>query len=138
MQLDAPIIAACALVPGLLRSALVLLPEGLLIGGTGAESTLDHEPLVRAATACLVARGVPVLTERPLARFVEYAFVSADELVVIQRGRSDERLALAAVCTREPNLALVLSATRQAIARLEASVILDERSSSATIDEWSR
>ena len=128
MQFDAQIVAACALVPGLVRSALVLLPEGILIGGIGAESALDHEPLVRAAMACLVARGAPVLTERPLASFVEYAFVSTDELVVIQRGRSDERLALATVCTRDPNLALVLSATRQAITRLEESVILDEHS----------
>jgi hypothetical protein len=126
MRFSDQILAACELVPGLLRSALVLLPEGLLIGGTGVETILDHEPLVRAALACLVARGAPVLTERPLASFVEYAFVADNELVVIQRGRHDSRLALAAVCTRDPNLMLVLSATRRAILTLEESIVLDE------------
>jgi hypothetical protein len=121
MKLDPLIDEACAQVPGLMRSALIVLPEGLLIGGLGAESALDHEPLARAAVACMrdgESAGSP--------GFVECAFVSEAELVVIQRGRKDARLALAVVCTREPNLALVLSASRRALQRLEGRVVLDE------------
>ncbi len=120
------IVSAAAHVPGLVRSALVLLPEGLLLGGTGAESSLDHEPLVRAALACLGGGGAALVTDAPPSSFVEYAFVSNHELVVIQRGRSDARLVLAVVCTREPNLALVLDGSRRAMRTLEGSIAGDE------------
>jgi hypothetical protein len=117
---DESIARACELVPGLVRCALVLLPEGLLIGGFGAESVLDHEPLVRSAARCLAARPTPAIGDRA-ATFVEYLFVIEDQLVVIQGGRRDARLALAVTCTREPNLAFVLSSTRQAIRAVEDS-----------------
>jgi hypothetical protein len=110
---DDAIARACELVPSLVRCALVLLPEGLLIGGIGADSVLDHEPLIRSA-----------IGDGPPARFVEYLFVIDDQLVVIQGGRGNTRLALAVVCTREPNLALVLNATRRAVSIIEESLDL--------------
>jgi hypothetical protein len=126
MRFDDRVLDVCAVVPGLLRCALVVLPEGLLIGGTGAEHVLDQEPLVRVARACMGAPIRPIVVDSSPPRFVEYAFVLRTEIVVIQRGRNDSRLALATACSRKPNLALVLSATRQAIQALEGSIALDE------------
>jgi hypothetical protein len=121
---DDAIARACVLVPSLVRCALVLLPEGLLIGGIGADSVLDHEPLIRSAMRCLTVRATPAIGDGPPARFVEYLFVIDDQLVVIQGGRGNTRLALAVVCTREPNLALVLNATRRAVSIIEESLDL--------------
>lgn len=125
MDLNARIASACEAVPGLVRAAVALVPDGLLIGGLGATSSWEHEPLLRSAMACLAAQGSPSISVNP-ASFVEYLFVVEDQLIVIQCGRRDPRLALVAVCTREPNLAFVLSTTRRAIAALEECIDLAE------------
>lgn len=111
---------ACDGLPGLVQSALVMLPEGLLLGGTGGASALDHEPLVRAAEGCFASFDAD---DSLAERMFEYVFVSIDRIVVIQRGRNDTRIALAVVCTRAANLALVMSASRQALLTLEASLV---------------
>lgn len=118
------IAAACALVPGLVHGALVLLPDGILLGGVGATSVLDHEPLLRSATRCLAVRPMPAIGAETPSAFVEYVFVLHDQLVVIQGGRRDPRLALAVACSREPNLMWVVSSTRRAIETLETTIDL--------------
>src|SRR5262245_3530583 len=106
MDLDRSVANACQAVPGLVRAALALLPEGFLVGGVGAHSTFEHEPLVRSAKRCLE---VPVQASLvPAVPYVEYLFVIDDQLIAIQRGRKDPRLVLIVACTREPNLAFVL------------------------------
>lgn len=125
MNVDAAIACACELVPGLVRCALVLLPEGLLLGGAGDDATLlDLEPLIRSAGRCLAVRTAPALGGRPPEPFVEYMFVIPDQLVVVQAGRRDARLALVVVCTKEVNLAFVRGVTRSAIRSIEATVDL--------------
>jgi hypothetical protein len=113
---------ACEGVPGLIRAALALLPEGLLIAGIGEEKSFDHEPLVRSAVACLSRRNTAPGGNRD--PFVEYVFVCVDQVVVIQAGRREPRLALALVCTREANLAFVLDSTRRALTAMENSISL--------------
>jgi hypothetical protein len=122
MDYDDSIKRACEGVPGLIRAALTLLPEGLLIAGIGAEKSFDHEPLVRSAVACLSGRNSVAREHRDA--LVEYVFVCADEVVVIQGGRREPRLALAFVCTREANLAFVVDSTRRALTSIENSVSL--------------
>jgi hypothetical protein len=121
MSIDEQVAEACSLVPELLRSALVLLPEGLILGATG-DDALSHEVLARSARRCGETRGRPTRTTRPPGHFVEYAFVYAEELVVVQMGRREGRLAFVAVCRRTTNLALVLTSTRQVIDALERGV----------------
>ena len=58
---------------------------------------------------------------RNAAEFVEYAFVSAEQITVILRGKRQPRLALVLVCARESNLAFVLTAARGALAEIEAT-----------------
>ena len=111
---------ACERVPGLVRGALVLLPDGLLLAGLGGETALDLEPLTRSASRCLASRATPGLTAGAPAPFVEYMFVIHDQLVVVQRGRREARLALALVCTREHNVGFALTAARLAMADVEA------------------
>ena len=119
---------ACDRVPGLVRGALVLLPDGLLLAGLGGETALDLEPLIRSASRCLASRTTPGLSRRavepptagPPAPFVEYMFVIHDQLVVVQPGRREARLALALVCTREHNVGFALTAARLAMADVEA------------------
>ena len=109
-----------------MNGALVLLPEGLLIGGVGAGGAFDREPLVRSAARCLGSASTPAKPAKGASEFVEYAFVSDDQLVVILRGQLHARVALVLVCSREPNLALVLSTTRQALHTIETTVDLAE------------
>ena len=97
---------------------MVLLPEGFLIGGVGAGAAFDREPLVRTAARCLASSSTPPPSHLD---FSEHVFVGHDELVVIVRGRRHVRLALALACTREPNLAWVVSTARGALQRIEAS-----------------
>jgi hypothetical protein len=126
MTIDETISTACDRVPGLVQGALVLLPEGLLIGGIGAGGAFDREPLVRSAARVLAAG---LRTPRPAkstSDFIEYAFVSEEQLVVILRGQHHARIALVLVCTREPNLAFVLSSTRQALNTIESTIDLGE------------
>ena len=77
----------------------------------------------------LVRSGLsPVPTCRLLtasrAGLVEFLFVNDEQVVVVQRARSSTRLALAVVCTREPNLAFVLSSTRRAMHEIEGTIDL--------------
>lgn len=106
----------------MLHGALALLPEGLLIGGVGEGKSFDREPLVRSAVRCLSGNGIALEPSSPT--FVEHVFVSREELVVILQGQRYPRLALALVCSPEPNLAFVLSLTRRALQALEASIDL--------------
>lgn len=124
MNADDAVARACALVPGLVQGALALLPEGLLIGGVGEASAFEQEPLVRSATRCLLEVEPPLSDEAARVPLVEFLFVNDDQVVVIQRGRSAARLALAVVCTREPNLAFVLSSTRRAMHEIEGMIDL--------------
>lgn len=124
MNVDEAIARACELVPGLVQGALALLPEGLLIGGVGEATAFEHEPLVRSASRCLSACLLAPEGQAPALAFVEFLFVNDEQVLVIQRGRRSARLALAIVCTREPNLAFVLSSTRQAIRAIEGTVDL--------------
>jgi len=124
MDLNLALSRACQDVPGLLRAALVLLPDGLLIAGIGAGSVFDHEPLARSAAHCLAPRDVPLVGDRAAAAFVEYLFVIEEELVVIEAGRRDPRLGLVVVCKREVNLGMLLSSSRAALRNVEDSVDL--------------
>ncbi len=122
MTMQSSIADACEAVPGLLSGALVMLPEGLVIAGLGAGGAVDREPLVRSAARCLAtARPTPGM---PVTVFVEYAFVSEDQLVVIERGQRDARVALVVVCNRDANLALVLGSARHALRTIESTLDL--------------
>lgn len=120
MNLDAQLERACSRVPGLVRGALVLVPDGFLLAATRGARSLELEPLIRSAARCFGAR-TPSPVDRPI---VEYLFVIHDQLVVIQGGRANGRLALAAECERADNLGFVLGASRLAFADIEASVDL--------------
>ena len=118
---DEVIVKACERVPGVRNGALVLLAEGVAVGGIGAGHSFDREPLVRAAVRCLGTSNVLVSRSRKAAEFVEFAFLSAEQITVILRGKLQPRLALVLACTRESNLAFVLSAARGALAEIEAT-----------------
>jgi hypothetical protein len=124
MDLHDPIERACEGVPGLVRAVLTMFPEGLLIGAAGGASALDHEPLIRTAMGCFGGCVPPALWGRAPSRFVEYLFVVDDFCVAVQGGRHQARMVLIAICTREPNLALVLSSTRRALLELEDTLDL--------------
>lgn len=128
MKLDDVVARACQQVPGMMRGALVLLPDGILLAGVGGESVLDLEPLIRSASRCFSERVMPALGAAigtwPAQPFLEYLFVIEDQLVVIQGGRRDPRLALAVACTREHTVGFVLTATRRAMLHLEAEIDL--------------
>lgn len=121
MNLDLCLARACEPVPGLLQGALALLPEGLLIGGVGAGSMFEREPLARSAARCLntnVPRGG---CERC---FIEHVLVGADQLVVILQGHRYPQLALTLLCSGSANLSFVLSLSRTALHSIEANVDL--------------
>ena len=118
---DEAIVNACARVPGVRNGALVLLAEGISVSGIGAGSSFDREPLVRAALRCLGTSNVLVRRSRKATEFVQYAFLSAEQITVVLRGKLQPRLALVLVCTRESNLAFVLSAARGALAEIEVT-----------------
>lgn len=115
--------SACEAVPGVVSGALVLVPEGLLIGGIGDGGDSEREPLVRAATRLAAARA-PLLASGSASPFAEYAFVADEQVVVILRGHSEPRVVLVLACNRGSNLALVLGAARRALSALEANVDL--------------
>jgi hypothetical protein len=122
MSIDDSLASACQVVPGLQSGVLVLLPDGLQMAGVGEGSSFDREPLVRSAARCLTGLRSATPPTKGGSRYVEYAFVSAEQLVVILRGRRFTRLALALACSREPNLAFVLSSTRAAFELIENTV----------------
>lgn len=103
---------ACEHIPGLVRGVVVLVPDGIVVAHVGADRERDVEPLARAAMRCL--------EDRPaLGRFVEYTLVSVESILVIEVGRTSSRLALAAECQHGTNLAMVMAATRNAVANFE-------------------
>jgi hypothetical protein len=118
VNIDAVVGRACERVPGMLRGALALVPEGFLLGATPGAHVLDLEPMIRSAARCLAAPVVPTLRGRTGA-FLEHLFVLHDQIFVVQRGRRDARLALAVACTRDHNLGFVLGATRLVMASVE-------------------
>jgi hypothetical protein len=122
MNLDECVARACEPVPGLVYGALVLLPEGLLIGGVGEGGQFEREPLARSAARCLAGAMAPRTTEQ--APFIEHVLVGVEELVVILRGQRYPQLALALVCSAEANLTFVLSLSRTALRSIEATVDL--------------
>lgn len=124
MNLDECLAQACEHVPGLLQGALALLPEGLLLGGVGQGKAFDREPLVRSAARCLRS-SANIAPGEEQSTFVEHVFVGTRELYVIARGNRYPRLALALSCSTEANLAFVMSASRSALRKLEASVNLE-------------
>jgi hypothetical protein len=123
MNIDAAVAHACERIPGMIRGALVFLPDGFIIAGVGDDDILDLEPLIRAAARCLAASPPPVV-RGVAAEVTEYLFVVHDQLVAIQRSTRDPRLALAVSCTHEYNPAFALGATRLAMKDIEASVDL--------------
>jgi hypothetical protein len=124
VNLSIAIQRACADVPGLMRAVLALVPDGLHLGSVGAERVIDLEPMIRAAARCLAVRPVPAIRNDRAAPFVEYVLVFDDEVIVVESGRHDPRLALVVACDRVPNLALVQQACRRAIAAIEDTVDL--------------
>lgn len=114
---------ACQRIPGLIRAALMLLPDGILLGSIGGDRVSDLEPLVRAMRRVFTLRATPAISQRNPTAFTEYTFVTRDELVVVLAGRS-HRFALAAVCSRDATLGFVTSAARGAITELEAELDL--------------
>jgi len=123
MTSDALLARACDRIPALVRGALLLVPDGILLGNVGGDRVSELEPLLRAAVRALALRITPAVNRAVPEAFSEYTFVIGDELVLV-RGSRNCRLALAAVCTREPNLAFAMSATRAAMAELEAELDL--------------
>jgi hypothetical protein len=111
------------LLPGVIRAAVVLLPEGLQLGAFGESHAMDYEPLVRACSRCFggEAGALDVGQGEPLC-FTEYCALMDDSLVLMQRGRRNSRIALAVVCALEVNLSLLLTSTRAAIELIEAAV----------------
>lgn len=111
------------LVPGVIRAAVILLPDGVQLAAFGEPHAIDYEPLVRACTRGFgPGAGSLALAGGEPRRFDELYALLDDGLVVMQRGRHESRIALAAVCALEVNLALVLTWTRRAIERVEASI----------------
>lgn len=111
------------LVPGVIRAAVILLPDGVQLAAFGEPHEIDYEPLVRACTRCFGpgAGSLALAGDQPR-RFDEFYALLDDGLVVMQRGRRKSRVALASVCALEVNLALVLTWTRRAIELVEASI----------------
>ena len=122
-DVDAALAIVRDAVPGLVRCAVVVLPDGDLLGGHGGADQLDYEPLVRAARRCLAERPTPTFAGG-VAPFAEYLLASPDGLVVVQAPRGSSRVALVVACTREPNVAFVLAATRKATRALERALDL--------------
>ncbi|MBL8624683.1 MAG: hypothetical protein JNK64_25470 [Myxococcales bacterium] len=112
---------ACGDVPGLLRAALVLLPEAFFLAGHGEARASDYEPLVRAAARCLTPRATPRGDVAP-APFVEYVLVLAHGVIVIEASRQSSRLALVLECDHSANLTLIQLSCRAALAALEATL----------------
>ncbi len=123
MTIDECVTQACERVPGLIRGALVFLPEGFVLASVGDDDSLDLEPLIRATARCLGAPHAPQIQGED--RVVNaYLFVVHDQLVVVQRSAQDARLALAVGCARDVNPAFALGSSRLAMREIEATVDL--------------
>lgn len=117
MTLRSALARACEQIPGLQRGVVVLVPDGIVIAHLGADRVTDVEPLVRATLRCVADRPA-------LGAFVEYTLVSTESILVVELARTTRRFALAAECEHGVNLALVMTATRQAAAVFERDVDL--------------
>lgn len=123
MTVPEAVALACERIPGLIRGALVFLPEGFVLVGVGDADALDLEPLIRATARCLRATAAPVIAGARRAP-VEYLLVVSDQLVAIQRCARDPRLALTVACASDLNPAFALGASRLAMRDIEATVDL--------------
>jgi len=123
LKIDECVTRACERVPGLIRGALVFLPEGFVLAGVGDDDSLDLEPLTRATARCLGAPQAPMIHGEPRA-VNEYLFVVHDQLIAIQRSVRDARLALTVACTREVNPGFVLGSSRLAMREIESTIDL--------------
>lgn len=123
MTIDECVTRACERVPGLIRGALVFLPEGFVLAGVGDDDSLDLEPLIRATARCLGTPQAPIIRGEP--RVVnEYLFVVHDQLIAIQRSVRDTRIALAVACPMEINPGFALGSSRLAMREIEATIDL--------------
>ena len=105
------LLQVCDQIPGLLRGAVVLVPEGIVVAHFGTARESDVDPLVRATMRCVKSPG----------NVVEYTLVSTESILVIELVHATTRFALAAECAHGANLALVMTATRHAAAAFEGS-----------------
>jgi hypothetical protein len=94
-----------------------------MVGRVGCGSAFDCEPLARAA-ARLASERLALPRHVGLAPFVEYSFVSDEQVVVVLRGREQARFALALCFTRDANLALLLNSSRRVFRDIERTVDL--------------
>lgn len=115
--------SACELVAGVLAAVLVLVPDGVPLASVGGGAVSDGAALARSA-ARLLAERAAFAAAGPRAPFVEYALVGADRVVVIQRGRSCERVALVVACSTAADLGLLLASCRTALLAIERTVDL--------------
>jgi hypothetical protein len=122
MNVDDSLVQACKEVPGIVEGALVVLPEGLLIGAIGDGRAFDREPLVRSTVTCLSGAMARVTRVDESTGFAEHVFVTPDQLVVILRSQRYPRLGLALNCTRDANLAFVLASTRKVLQAVESTL----------------
>lgn len=121
-RIDESLAIACEGLTGLTLGALVLVPEGAVVGHVGG-GAFDCEPLARAA-ARLASERLALPKHVGLAPFVEYSFVSSEQVVVVLRGREHPRFALALSFNRDANLALLLGSARTALRNIERTVDL--------------
>lgn len=126
MNIDEAVTRACDRIPGLVRGALVMLPDGFLFGATRGATFLDLEPLIRSAARCMALRDLPALGGRGPSVSVEHLFAIHEQLVVFEAGRRDPKLALLVVAEAGHNPAFVLGATRLALADLEVALDLEK------------
>jgi hypothetical protein len=118
VNLDATVAKACERIPGMVRGALVFLPDGFILAGAGDDDILDLEPLIRASARCLGAPAALSL-DGVEQEILEYLLVVHDQLIVIRRSAREPRLALAVSCTREHNMMFAVTASRLAMAEIE-------------------
>lgn len=122
-RIDESLATACEALTGLTLGALVLVPEGVVVGRVGSGGAFDCEPLARAA-ARLASERLALPKATGLAPFVEYSFVSGEQVVVVLRGRAHPRFALTLSFTRDANLALLIGSSRAALRNIERTVDL--------------
>jgi len=109
------------LVPELKVAALVLVPDGFVLGHVGEGGILEHETLARVATGLFAGVEAPE-PDGAADRVTEYFILLADRVMVLQRGRRQPGMVLCTMTSREPNLGLLLTTARDAIAWVESHV----------------
>jgi hypothetical protein len=122
LPIDESLASVCEGLTGLTLGALVLVPEGAVVARVGGGGVFDCEPLARAA-ARLASERLALPRPVGMAPFVEYSFVSHEQVVVMLRGGRDRARFVLALCfTRDANLALLLGSSRRAFRNLERIV----------------